>query len=212
MLLTMADGPVVNLPVGQNAYAGYVDDGGIGITFPGVVARFPLAQHFSISVHGSPAMCGDVEKGALSSWKGYDYGYCNISSAQTLIDRDGRPEKLWTAHYGIGPHICSPSCGFGFTGNADGTQWTDNGGRWDASLLLENFFSLAPPPLPPLPREVSNMIMNVDLKGNPLIVGNATDNGDLMFFSLVGAKWSVVDITESIHNANPADSRSYKIV
>lgn len=151
MTLRMADGPVANLPSGLNAYAGYVDNGGIGITYPQILVRFPNAQHLSISVHGALAMCGDVEKGALSSWVGYDYGYTSISNAQSAINQFGRPKKLWTAHYTGVPHICNSSCGFGFKGTADGTQWTNHGNLWDESLLSDNFFNLIPTPTPPAP-------------------------------------------------------------
>jgi len=146
----MGDGPVANLPPGLDAYAGYADNSGIGVTWTGVLA-LPAKYHLSISIHGTPAMCADVETGAMSSWKGYDYGYCSISQAQTLINRDGRPKKLWTAHYTGVPHICNPSCGFGFTGTADGTQWTDHGGVWDESLLLDDFFDLTQPLTPEVP-------------------------------------------------------------
>jgi hypothetical protein len=148
MSLRMADGPVANLPPGLDAYAGYVDRGGIGITWPGVAA-IPARYHLSISIHGqAPAMCGDVEKGALTSWAGYTYGYCSISYAQGLINAYGRPKKLWIAHYGEGPHLCTSACGYGFKDRADGTQWIDHGG-WDESLLADDFFQLSPPaPIP----------------------------------------------------------------
>lgn len=164
MTLRMGDGPVANLPGGLDAYAGYTDQGGIGVTFPGIVQRFPNALHLSISVHGlAPAMCGDVENGALSSWAGYDYGYTAISNAQAMINRYGRPKKLWTAHYdsSLGAHICSknnPACAkFGFQDEADGTQWTNHGGPWDESLLADDFFVLDPPPPSPIPQEEENM-------------------------------------------------------
>ena len=72
--LRMADGPVANLPAGLDAYGGYVDKGGIGITFPAVAAAHPSTHLLSIAVHGATAMCGDVENGALSNWKGYGWG------------------------------------------------------------------------------------------------------------------------------------------
>lgn len=140
MTLNMGDGPVANLPAGLDAYAGYNDQSGIGETYPAILT-LPARYHMSISTQpGVVANCGDVESGALSSWIGYKVGYCNLANAQGLINRDGRPDKLWTAHYTNVPHICNSSCGFGFTGVADGTQWTDHGGLWDQSLLDDNFF------------------------------------------------------------------------
>ena len=81
-MLTMADGPVANLPAGMNAYGGYVNDSGIGETWPGVQAFSALqgAIAFSITTNGSPAMCADVKNGAMSSWTGYEYGYCAVSN------------------------------------------------------------------------------------------------------------------------------------
>lgn len=140
MTLRMADGPPSNLPPGLNAYAGYVNKSGIGITYPMIVAKFPDAQHLSITTNGSPAMCADVERGAMTDWRGYEYGYCAVSDVNNLIAAFGRPRKLWTAHYNGVAHICSPACWPGLTTTADGTQWTDHGGLWDESLLADDFF------------------------------------------------------------------------
>lgn len=146
MTLRMGDGLPSNLPQGLDAYAGYVDMSGIGITYPGIVAKFPNAEHLSISVKGNPAMCADVEAGAMSDWTGYLYGYCEVSLVNPLIKKYGRPPKLWTAHYGIGAHICSPQCWPGLVTTADGTQWTTHGNDWDESLLADDFFEPTPAP------------------------------------------------------------------
>lgn len=145
-LLKMADGPVANLPQGMNAYAGYVNRSGIGITWPGVVALAAKrnAIAFSITTNGSPAQCADVEPGAMSSWLGYSWGYCSVARVNQLIAEFGRPQKLWTAHYTGTAHICSPACWPGLATTADGTQWIDHGG-WDESLLRNDFFDLTPP-------------------------------------------------------------------
>ncbi len=145
MTLKMADGPVANLPAGFDAYAGYINDSGIGETYPQVVAKFPNALHLSITTNGTPAMCADVEPGAMSSWKGYVYGYCAVSNVNALIAKYGRPQRLWTAHYNGTAHICSPQCWPGLETTADGTQWTDHGGSYDESLLHNDFFNLKPP-------------------------------------------------------------------
>ena len=55
--------------------------------------------------------------------------------------------RLWSAHYGLGEHICGPgSCGL-LSIDADGTQWTSSalGLVLDQSLLLEDFFTTQNP-------------------------------------------------------------------
>lgn len=171
MVLRMGDGPVANLPDGLDGYAGYVNDSGIGETYKEVVARFPTARHLSITTDGSPAMCADVEAGAMGSWKGYDYGYAAASEIGDLILRDGRPRRLWSAHHTGIAHICTsqtcwPSSPVAWI--ADGTQWVDHGG-WDESLLADNFFlDAAPPnPAPPIPQPLEDDMFIIISAVNP---------------------------------------------
>jgi hypothetical protein len=59
--------------------------------------------------------------------------------------------RLWSAHYGLGEHICGPnSCGQ-LSIDADGTQWTSTamGRNLDQSLLRTDFFGVPKPPPPP---------------------------------------------------------------
>jgi hypothetical protein len=148
MTLRMGDGPVANIPPGLDAVAGYTDNSGIGVTYGPLVARFPWLKHLSISVHGqAPAMCGDVENGALSSWRGYDYGYSFVSNIEARIAADGMPKKLWIAHQNNIPHICEAGCYPGLMHAADATQWTDHGNMWDESLCRDDFFDLTPQPV-----------------------------------------------------------------
>src|SRR5215475_7744363 len=133
-------------PSGAAAYAAYVD-GGIGNqpNYAYIVSAFPKAQHLSIALfpgHNADAL--DVEAGAaapsdIPAWYSRQVqrgiqrpviyasasvmndavlpvlGQAGISRAQT---------RLWTAHYGLGAHICGPgSCGQ-LSILADGTQWT----------------------------------------------------------------------------------------
>lgn len=166
MTLRMADGPVANLPPGLDAYAGYVVASGIGETWT-EVQQIPATYHLSISARypGHPAMCGDVEPGALSSWAGYTVGYTNLANVTNQILIDGRPEKLWVAHYTNVPHICSElvcdpfhKYGAGNVGGytgwvADGTQWTTHNNTWDESLLNDDFFSFQNPSPTPTPNQ-----------------------------------------------------------
>ena len=60
--------------------------------------------------------------------------------------------RLLSAHYKWGQHICGPgTCGLVHI-PMDGTQWTDsapgNGGLVDASVLVNDFFGVHPPPHP----------------------------------------------------------------
>jgi hypothetical protein len=52
--------------------------------------------------------------------------------------------RLWTAHYTFKPHRCTAACGFGFTGTADATQWTDKslGRNLDESLCDDEFLGV----------------------------------------------------------------------
>ena len=87
----------------------------------------------------------------MSDWTGYDVGYSAVSNVNALVARFGRPRKLWTAHRdpSLGRHICSPLCWPGLVTSADGTQWSNHGGAWDESVLLDDFFDVAQAPKPP---------------------------------------------------------------
>jgi len=204
MTLTMGDGPPANIPPGLDALAGYVNDSGIGATWPAIQAM-PARYHLSITTDGSPAMCADVESGAMSDWTGYPVGYCAVSNVNRLVAAYGRPLRLWTAHYTGMPHVCSPACWPGLVTDADGTQWTNHGGVWDQSLLNDNFFDF-------LDKE-NDVNLAVAPDGTVIVAGAATDNGDLLVFQRApGANmWTVDDVTEAIHNAGPSDPRTYRV-
>jgi hypothetical protein len=151
-------------PAGAEAYAAYVD-GAIGDqpNYAYIVKTFPKAQHVSISLSsGVNADVLDVEEGAASAgefpaWctKQRSRGiqrpivYASVSTMQDSVlpmlsaNKIARSTvRLWTAHYGLGQHICGPgSCGALSTG-ADGTQWTSSalGLVLDESELLATFF------------------------------------------------------------------------
>jgi hypothetical protein len=54
--------------------------------------------------------------------------------------------RLWSAHYGLGEHICGPSSCGALSTEADGTQWTSSalGRVLDESELLATFFTTDP--------------------------------------------------------------------
>ena len=113
------------------------------------------------------------------------------------------------------PHICTstqcwPSSPVAW--EADGTQWTNHGGAWDESLLSENFFDYQGPQ----PGDLIGgaMLIGNDPEGKLIVVGKASDDGDLLVFTRTGpspTSWSVEDVTQAIHAAAPADPRLYKV-
>ena len=54
--------------------------------------------------------------------------------------------RLWSAHYGLGEHICGPNSCKALSIEADGTQWTSSalGRVLDQSELQSNFFTVSP--------------------------------------------------------------------
>jgi hypothetical protein len=167
--ISMYDGAFNNqFPASPQAVAGYVD-GGIGNqpNYAWIVSAFPGASHLSIALFaGHDADCLDVEPGAASpsdipGWHARQvrrgiarpviYASASVMNEQVLpvLSRAGiaRPSvRLWSAHYGLGEHICGPrSCG-ALSVDADGTQWTQAamGRVLDQSLLLGDFFGTSP--------------------------------------------------------------------
>lgn len=152
-------------PAGGQAYAAYVD-GSVADqpNYAYIVATFPKAFHLSIALFGGDdADTLDVEPGAASpsdvpSW--YDRQkrrgiarpcvYANVSemagSILPVLSNANIPRdevRLWSAHYGLGEHICGPASCRAISIDMDGTQWTNTalGLNLDQSLLLDNFFS-----------------------------------------------------------------------
>jgi hypothetical protein len=152
-------------PAGAAAYAAYVD-GSVGDqpNYAYIVRTFPHAQHLSIALFASDnADCLDVEPGAavpsdIPGWYQRQVArgiqrpviYASASAMNDEIlpvlsqARIARAKtRLWSAHYGLGEHICGPhSCGL-LSIDADGTQWTSSamGLVLDQSQLLDTFFA-----------------------------------------------------------------------
>lgn len=167
-MLTMFDSiNVKEIPGGAAASAGYVD--GRWPTFP----QLRTPHRLSIAVFArDDADCLDVENGdstvgEAGAWVKRQQArgvrlpvvYTSVSQARALLaalaaEGVQRSDiRLWTAHYTFVPHICSPACGFGFTGKADGTQYTDHafGRNLDASLVADYFFAPAASSVDPRP-------------------------------------------------------------
>lgn len=152
-------------PPGAQAYAAYVD-GSIGNqpNYAYIVTTFPKAFHLSIALFASDnADTLDVEPGAAApsdvpAWyarqkKRGIQRPCVYASASTMTDNilpvlshaniSRSAVRLWSAHYGLGEHICGPNSCRAVPIEVDGTQWTSNalGLVLDQSLLQENFFT-----------------------------------------------------------------------
>jgi hypothetical protein len=157
-------------PAGAAAYAAYVD-GGVGNqpNFAYIVRTFPKAFHLSIALFANDnADALDVEPGAAApsdvpGWyarqvaRGIDrpvvYASASTMNGEILptLSRAGiarAKARLWTAHYGLGEHICGPSSCRALSVAADGTQWTSSamGRVLDQSLLVSDFFTTTAAP------------------------------------------------------------------
>lgn len=166
-ILMFDDVNVSLLPPGYTAYAAYGD--GRYENASAVKARFPNAHILVIDVRGSyhNGDVLDIEKGDATNadavaWfnarKGktvatdkpvFYTSASNVSALVTLLAAHGITRSqylIWSAHYGRGNHICSPStCGYP---QADGTQWTSSamGKSLDESTVNEWFFKVPPRP------------------------------------------------------------------
>ena len=157
---------LVGLP-DADAFAGYVD--GAFQTFPLLSALAPAGTHLlSIAVFAiHDADCLDVEpldatNAQAPAWVKRQQArgahrpciYTSVSNVGALvatlraagIARAG--VRIWSAHYGKGPHMCGPaSCGQ-TTIACDGTQWDDHAHarELDVSHLRPDFFGPAADP------------------------------------------------------------------
>jgi hypothetical protein len=179
-------------PAGAQAYAAYVD-GGLGNqpNYAFIVNTFPKAEHLSIALFSSNnADALDVEAGAatpgeIPAWctrqrqRGIQRPciYANASTMQGSVlpvlsqSKIARSSvRLWSAHYGLGEHICGPSSCGALSTEADGTQWTSSalGRVLDQSELQSNFFTVSP---------TSGAIAEAELQSGQLNTGkNALTN------------------------------------
>jgi hypothetical protein len=153
---------VDQIPSDAQAIAGYLD--GSWPTFSSLTAEFPHAILFSITVTGDTsahAMAVDDEPGdastaaavawlkaqaARGTWRPCVYASVSsmggVLSAMAAAGLNPANFRLWSAHYGIGSHICGPATCKLVGRTMDGTQWTDSalGRELDESLLADGFF------------------------------------------------------------------------
>jgi len=152
---------VDQIPADAKAVGCYV--GPSTVTCPEVSQKFPRARKVRITQAGltsTPADCVDIEPGDATNETGTTWVkrqlsdgvkrpivYTSASNVSALLHAfqaagvSRSQVRVWSAHYGRGEHICSPSvCGFP---EADGTQWTNHalGRDLDQSLCLGSFFN-----------------------------------------------------------------------
>jgi hypothetical protein len=179
---------VSNLPAGGDCYAGYVN--GKWPTYAAVRAKYPGLPVLSISVFSAgDADCLDVETGDATAadcpeWvrrqqiRGVHqpvlYTFqSNLGAVMAALNGAGIPRsavRLWSAHWGAGQHICSPTaCRAAAT--CDGTQW-DSNNNYDTSLLVGSFFTApqtaqpAQPAGQPAPAAEDNVVKLISTPGD----------------------------------------------
>lgn len=138
----MADSDnAVNLPVGMDLYAAYVDGNAVAGqsgSYAAACARFGSDKCVSISVDGNKADVGDVERGALTIQqaisKGYGSVYCSASNwvaCQDAYIAAKKPQpQWWVAGYGTPPDPTIPK-------GAIAHQYTDGTGAYDTSVVMD---------------------------------------------------------------------------
>ena len=204
------------LPAGSSyAYAGYVN--GMWPTFDVLKARFPHARLLDISVWSSAdATALDIENGDAAigdapAWYERQVArgvyrpvlYIQASSMKALEQEMASVHiarasyRLWSAHYGLRAHLCSPAaCGYGLS-QADGTQWTQTalGRSLDQSILLPGFFDPRPPPAVPAWQEAMMNVLPT------LQQGAADDPGRVKFVHRAQALTALVGTLNGLHAA-----------
>lgn len=182
-------------------------------------------------------LAADVEPGALTPaaaleviarspnrpWLWYcDHGSAgyNIAAAQAAGVRFAPPVAwplpgiyLWDADWTGSPHVNPGSLLTQYIGSAVGRDYDLSLSNRAAALFPQ--LAVPAPPDPPAPPALKEDTVEVRIgsNGQVVIVGNATDNGDLMMFATNpdGVGLTVIDITEKLHAMNPADDRAYRI-
>lgn len=158
--LRMADAIyLADLPPGMDAYAGYTD--GWWADYGSILAAHSRVPVLSIAVKAEDhaevvdVERGDVQPAEVPGWVrrmwaagvtrpvvygSVDGAFPAIQAQLGLAHIPRASVRVWTAHYGAGPHICGPSTCRQLSFPADATQWIDHGG-WDESLTSADFFS-----------------------------------------------------------------------
>lgn len=154
---------VSEIPKHAEAVAGYTD--GAYQTINSLRVGWPNAHILPINVfpYDTDGDCLDCEPGdaSVEDAPGWYHRrkqhrarapipkpYTSVSSIDALVDAmeaagiDRKRYKLWSAHYGHGPHVCGPKTCGETQHECDGTQYDDRalGRNLDVSMLKPGFF------------------------------------------------------------------------
>lgn len=155
---------VYQFQVGLDYYGSYVDNyGGYPETIAWTKVHAPGAFTLSYTIFGNPALCADVEPGAMApsslphwldnvAWKdaqGYAWVYTSAGNWDAVDPFIGNRKVIRIgAHYGFGPHVCAPNvCGYRAV---DWTQWDDKGPNGEnCDRLIGRYLPTPQTPTPP---------------------------------------------------------------
>jgi hypothetical protein len=159
-ILMFDDVLVADLP-NADAYAAYID--GIFENLAQLRARFPSAHILTVAVKATDvADCLDIESGDATNAEAAAWFklvlahgvtkpcfYTSASNVDLLVeelDRAGigrSSYRIWSAHYGIGNHICGPSSCQACNNTCDATQFLQgiSGQTADESVCEPAFFT-----------------------------------------------------------------------
>ncbi len=159
-ILMFDDVLVADLP-SADAYAAYID--GIFENLAQLRARFPAARILTIAVKSTDvADCLDIESGDATNAEAAAWFklvlahgvtkpcfYTSASNVDLLVDELDRAGigrssyRIWSAHYGMGSHICGPSSCRACNNTCDATQFLQgiSGQTADESVCQETFFT-----------------------------------------------------------------------
>lgn len=193
-----------SVPAGAQVYAGY--NNGYWPSYNGLVAKFPNAQHVSITVNSSgTAQVLDVESGDAAAvdvpnWLNRMRAaginrptvYCSRVGApgygwQNVIDACHNAgvalPDFWIADYTSGPHSLT------LDGvNAVAVQWTDHGG-YDESQIYDPTWPGESAPTPPTPPAPTPSEENMQTLSNSAPWSTSKHGDTMTFQSLANAKF-----------------------
>lgn len=219
MPIQMPDSTIVgNLPEGYYAYAGYIDGrfataAELAKRFPKAELVLLTVTGETTGAHGARVAPGaDAEPGDLTAEQAVEWVlsstaigerpviYASVGEApgygMTDVLRIMRAEgierqevRLWSAHYGHGPHICGPDSCEQIGVKMDGTQYTNaammpNGALVDMSILLDDFFD-QPLPEPPNSTETEKILREL-----PVVRQGDTGEAVKTVQGLCNARWA----------------------